>query len=242
MRNTIIAVSMALKRTFSVSESGGRASKKAKMYKKSYSRRSKDFVSVRTRRPELKYNFYPIAAQQQNSLGGVILLNGITQGVDSSGNRIGRRIIMQNVRAHGYVLPGTGDSVCTMALVLDRQADQAAPAYTDIYDVVTAVGNGIIPNPDNTNRFKILRTEDFVTLGTAVGTSSPGGDAQVGKYCLIDMFYKFQGGEEVEFTGTGGTVTSIGAGALYLVYTNSLAIGANCPYMNIAAITKYTDN
>lgn len=224
---------MPLKRTFSVSESSASDAKRMKHEVKS-KRKSSKLVRIAgkdNKRPELKWlQTTPNGAQ--TALGSCQLLNGCGVGTDNT-QRIGRRTSLISCRVKGSLTTGGSNSTVTLALVYDRQPNGALAAYTDIYNVGFTNGNAALPYQDQSDRFVILKSEDFIV------SSAGNGNEKVGATVLVDWFVDLKG-VDCSFITTGTSIAAIDQGALLLVSLNQL--GALMPTQNLITLVKFVDN
>jgi len=178
-------------------------------------------VSLRLPRNEPKEVDLANANYPISTTASITLLNGVALGSDNF-NRIGREITMKYLRVKGDIREtgvAGGNEYCRIAIVYDRQANFAAPVYTDIFAVTTNAGvqsstAESLPNEAKADRFLILK--DFTvslpssTAGVASGNNVPFDTT------LIDWYIPLKG-LGVKFLGTGSTIASITAGSLYMV-------------------------
>lgn len=154
------------------------------------------------------------------------LLNGLAQG-DGSTNRDGNSIKMTSLEVDGYVSLNslqTNDYI-RVAIVMDMQANAAAPVFTDIYESSVPVSLAK-RNKNTVDRFIVLKEWDF-TLTTA-------GKA-IQKF---EAFKKMQ--QHVKFNGTGATIASLYTGAIYLVANGS--VGSNTSSITFNSRIRFVDN
>lgn len=168
--------------------------------------------------PEIKNvdtNFLDV---QPSSTGAVTLLNGMTQGTTTV-TRIGQKIEMTACQIKLAYSSATTASVTTapmdllqVSLVYDKQANGAAPAWSDIFTDSTAINAPCgARNVNNLDRFVVLKTFHVCLAGA-------GPNAE-----YIEHYVSMK--HDVRYnTGTAGTVADIQTGALYLAYSNGNAI------------------
>lgn len=183
--------------------------------------------------PEIKNvdtNFLDV---QPSSTGAVTLLNGMTQGTTSI-TRIGQKIEMTALQVKGSYSAVGGTSVANnstypmdlgfFAVVYDKQANAAAPAWSDIFTDSTAINAPCgARNVNNLDRFVILRA-----WRVCITTAGPNAE-YFEHYIPMNHDVRYN-------TGTAGTVADITTGALYLAYANGNAIA------NVAQSAKLTAN
>jgi len=171
--------------------------------------------------------------------GQLVLLNGVAQGTDFT-NRVGRKVQMKSVQLRGSVFPNSTSHVAgrwDLYLILDMQANAAAPNVTDIISANT--GSNSFINLNNRDRFKVL-VHRFGFVGAASGgdTAAPSANLASGGRAL--EIYKSLN-HEVIFGGTGATIGSIQSNALYaLMITDGGAAGEGMDY-EFAARVRFTD-
>lgn len=148
--------------------------------------------------------------------GGQICL--IPQGVTQS-TRVGRCASVKSIQFRGVIaLESTNggsislktDDVFYMILVLDKQANGAAAAATDVFTTATAKQRMI--NLANSSRFQVLKTiTKRLTAGneTDVGVTSQPADAQV----PVEFYHRCN--IPLEFSSTTGAITEIKSNNLF---------------------------
>lgn len=169
------------------------------------------------------------------NIDSINLLNGLVPGSQHY-QRIGRQVRIKRIKLSAQL--GTNPDDTTHAaqqswrimLLLDRQANGAAPAITDIFGGILNNGtnaystafSGLMPiNPVNLQRFHVL--SDYVKQATSlVTTTSP--DYNIYMWVDIDVslnvLTKYN-------AGTAGTVADIVQNAIYLVALRSNADDGN---------------
>lgn len=160
---------------------------------------------------EKKFKDTSLAAVAFTTTGVMTLLNGLVPGSDAN-QRIGRRINVLSLLLRLYIQPGATptDGVCRAMVVVDKQANGAAPVIGDILTSGTSV------NPNNlNNRGRFVTLLDWVTVIDQV--------AQKIVYKTVFLRKKFA---TVYNAGTAGTVADIATASLYLVTVGDLAAGA----------------
>lgn len=138
-------------------------------------------------------------------------LNLIPQGVTEN-TRVGRKCVIKSIYFKGYVImdPSTlqGADICTMYLVLDKQANGGAAAVTDVLSGTNVVIG--VNNLSNSQRFTIIKKFDFVfnpTAGVAAAYSKQIRKVSYFKRCNIPL----------EFSNTSGTLSGIRSNNLFLI-------------------------
>jgi len=173
-----------------------------------------------------------VASGTESTTARIVLLNGMAQGTTAS-TRIGRRITMKSVELKGRISAGASGTVSTVryALVLDKQANAAAPAFTDIYDNSLPES---LRNISNKARFQVVWDSGLMSLiGTSTGTT----DASRKNV----EFYKKIGFQTQYNAGTAGTVGDIQTNALYFVSIGDVVSGATAPVSVIQVRVRYDD-
>lgn len=170
----------------------------------------------------------------------VQLINGITQGVVSSG-RIGRKVTVGSVQVrwhYSFPLSATDNrwGPWRWMLVYDSSPDGVLPTPSLILDDNSFLGN---INLNNSERFAILHDE--VVPGTTAGYMPLSGT--LGSSGFAGKFYrKFSRGLEMHFSATLGTIADIQKGAIYIMFCNSNSVSGSASssfYFN--ARTRFTD-
>jgi hypothetical protein len=147
--------------------------------------------------------------------GNVVAYNLVAQGTDFT-NRIGRQIMNKSILFRASVQNNqandTPGDIVRIMLIYDDQPNSAVavPAVTDILTTAD-IFSGI--NLNNRDRFKVLYDKRF-TLPSGVysaGTLTVG--SPVPKY--VEKFIKLN--HPTIFSGTGGTIASIGSGSLLML-------------------------
>lgn len=167
---------------------------------------------------ELNFVDSSITSTDVSTTASLVLLNGMAQGTTAS-TRIGRRIQMKSIELKAWLTPGatTTVAVARFALVLDKQANAAAPAFTDIYDSASPVA---LRNISNKARFWVLWDSGLIsTCGNlTAGQITDSGMKTLEMYKRINIPVQYN-------AGTAGTVGDIQTNALYFVSIGSTAVG-----------------
>lgn len=173
--------------------------------------RSGGFSFTSTGGKELNFVDTAISVPNVSTTASISLLNGLAQGTTAS-TRIGRRIQMKSVEARMYAYPDTTTLACVtrFAIVLDKQANAAAPAFTDIYDSGTSVA---LRNISNKARFWVLWDSGLIPIIGNTTTAAQGTEAS---YKAVEFYKRIN--IPVQYNaGTAGTVGDIQTNALYFV-------------------------
>lgn len=172
--------------------------------------------STKTYKPKEEFKYIDTSGTWVNdTTGAVTLLNGCVPGDDAI-NREGRQITMRSLECKltNFATATTGlDQFHRVLIVLDKQANGAAPAITDI--LVT--NNVSAPrNLNNSKRFKILMDKRFY-----LNAAGEAGTAKIWKkYKKLLIPVQFN-------NGTAGTVADIITNSLYLVTLGNVAAGGS---------------
>lgn len=153
----------------------------------------------------------------------VYLLNGVATGDDFT-DRDGRRIMMKYLFFRWSVNKNNAATIggnFRLSIVYDKQANGAAPAYTDIFAANAALSH---TNLNNRSRFQILYNEFVCLQDSQAATNGGPSCAQREMFVPLNL--------DTQFSGTGATVASIATGALYLVY--------NCDITGAGVLFKAT--
>jgi len=172
-------------------------------------------------RPELKY--FDTALEffiNRDNLAAVSNVTGLlnvslAQGTGES-QRVGRLVRVKSIQLRGTVTYQPGAATTTplkfstyVWIVLDKQANGAAPLSTDIFTTVDAAGDMI--NLDNSSRFKILakKTIEFHSAGDIVVTQS----RKLEHYMRCDI--------PIDYSSTTGAITEVRSNNILLCYGQS---------------------
>lgn len=161
--------------------------------------------------------------------GAAFLLNGLVP--DSTGTgRIGRRVVMKSIYIRAsWALGGasTGGAPLRMLVVLDKQANGAAPAVVDVVATDSFYG---FNNISNSNRFLTLFDQvlDPVAAGSSFTTQ---------KVCYKKLNLPVQYN-----AGTAGTITDIATGSVYIMFSQSGGVGTANGVAAWNARVRYSDS
>lgn len=188
-------------------------------------------------RPELKYSDTAISAAV-NTTGSVSLLHVPVLGTDYT-NRIGRKTVIKSVFLRGLLsrdntTPSALSCQCRMILVLDKQPNGATPSIADI--LVNATSYAQL-NPNNRDRFRVIRDEVWVLGPNGVGgtnTFASPNSFSVETYVKLSIPVIFNG-------ANGGTAADINSNALYLVWIGNLASGNSDGQIDMTARVRFND-
>lgn len=184
---------------------------------------------------ELNFVDTSIANSNVSTTAQITLLNGMAQGTTAS-TRIGRRIQMKSIEMKGYLVPDTTTlvAIARFAIVLDKQANAAAPAFTDIYDSASPVS---LRNISNKARFWVLWDSGLITTAgnTTAGQITDSGVKGLEFYKRINIPVQYN-------AGTAGTVGDIQTNALYFVAIGSQASGTGDQILTGNVRVRYDDS
>lgn len=143
----------------------------------------------------------------------ITLINGFSTGVDAP-NRIGRQVQLKFMEFRIYAI-GTATSlsdVVRVSLIFDLQPSSAIPAITDIYQNTSIQS---LMSYNSAPRFRVIK-EWFLLLG---GLTSP----LTGTISPLNLLHTEVVPLDIptEYQGTGGSITDISRGALYLAYQSA---------------------
>jgi len=169
---------------------------------------------------ELNFKDTSLAGQSFSTTPVLLLLNGMAQGTTAS-TRIGRRICVKSIQWM-FDTESSSASVWNgyrFMIVLDKQANAATPAFTDIYDVAQPT---TFRNVSNMPRFQVLYdSKEVLSVGP---TTTTGSDQQtesiVSKqdgYLKVNIPVQFN-------AGVAGTIADIQTNALYFVMIGNSGI------------------
>lgn len=182
---------------------------------------------------ELNFVDTALALANVSTTATLTLLNGLAQGTTAS-TRIGRRIQMKSIEMKGFAnAQSTSDfQTVRFAIVLDKQANAAAPAFTDIYDAATPYA---LRNISNKARFWVLWDSGLKDIS---GNNSFMCDTSVESleiYKRINIPVQYN-------AGTAGTVGDIQTNALYFVAIGSKATGTTSAMFTGNIRIRYDDS
>lgn len=231
------------KRARELNEMAGKPYKRARYTKKTYGKPAKTgsnkrFAKVDTG-PERKRSDTSFQSIATRAPGNVYPLNIIAQGSDNI-QRIGRQILLKSYQ-YKFLWTCTGSNLATtaaypngsntlrIAIVYDKQTNQAPPAIDDIWQLGTSATQNpfLLRNLDNYDRFTVL-SDDLHNISTA----GPNG-VTFEKYGAISL--------PTRYDGTGGANTDITTGGLYLITIDINNTISNQSVINGMARVSYTD-
>lgn len=183
----------------------------------------KSVVNVERKFIDLVSNGYTL---QASSTGALLLLNGVGQGTNLT-DRIGDSVLVKSIYIEGFLQLNTStQDLVRLQIVLDRQANGASPAWSDVYENTTPACCAL-RNKLTTNRFRVL-TQRILTLNN-------NGD-QLVRFKMFIPLRKFH----TKYNGTGATIASLYTNALYFSLSGNVTTN-----MSVAAFTarvRFIDN
>jgi len=232
-----------VKRTFSVSENYGPASKKARAANKikKFMKRTvgNKYRQATAGMPERKYCDVSLNTNPSPS-GAAQLLLTVAQGSDNT-DRIGRKITMSAIQydvAWAAPVDNLADeagwannfAVAKMAVVYDKQPNGALATWSDVFN---STSNVITPycfkNYNNIDRFDILAIEEY-----CICQAGPNAERK-DRYIPCKL--------ETRYDGTGATIADINSGALIVCYAdNQTAAGTSNGVLQGRFRILYTDD
>lgn len=189
---------------------------------------------------EEKYANYSNPQVTFNSSGVMTLLNGCIQGTDAINDRIGRKIVNTSVRIEGIVqnsvanlnVAGTffaGSDTIKVALVYDKQTNQAAPAYADVYNTSGAVNAPLaMRNVNYEDRFMIL-WEKILTICSTESTIK-----SFAVSLPVDLESRFG-------NSNNGNSTDFASGAIYLAFADANVAGTGQTEISFVSSVTFQD-
>lgn len=170
-----------------------------------------------------------------NTAPTITLLNGLVPG-NSASQRVGNKVTIRSLemRARVQTIAATGvEQFCRWFIVLDRQANGAAPAA--ITDILTANSVIALRNLENRKRFKIIVDKAFPMGATSVST---------GTVCsrMYKVYIKFRRPILVEFNnGVAGTIADIVSNAIHFCTLGNVVAGNTDANLQTTVRLRYTD-
>jgi len=186
---------------------------------------------------ELNFKDTSLATLSFSSTPVLTLLNGLAQGTTAS-TRIGRRINIKSIEWR-FDTESSSTSLWNgfrYMLVLDKQANAATPAFTDIYDVAQPTS---LRNISNMPRFQVLfDSNEILSVGPTIGTPQTDTIATAHKgYIRVAIPTQYN-------VGTAGTIGDIQTNALYFVMigNSSTSTLTDVQIYNGQVRIRYDDN
>jgi len=149
----------------------------------------------------------PTSAAPDNPAGDS--LNLIAQGTTKN-ERIGNKLMLHAIRLKGSLIMPTSatstNSWARIVLVLDKQANGAVPAPSDIFESTAAATTDLFAfqNMDNADRFQIIKDKRINIEPAGYGVQSTS-QAQVVKFFKMNHKCK----TEIAYSSTTGAITEV---------------------------------
>lgn len=246
---TILIAMGGIKRKFSDSNVDGAGPRKYKKKKYPYDAKSMlaklKILQSRIRAPEKKENqtFQGSFAIDSNTPTTMVqLLNGIAQGT-SEVQRLGNVIQSEYIDMKIAIRPDAntvGGDYGFWAIVLDRQTNGAAPAFSNMFDTTTITTVGLAPRNtvDYPDRFKIICMESWAANNTA----NPGGSNPYFVHQFINLAKQLRGKDrKVSYLNNAAPVTSMASNAIYLVIACNRGTAAQPTLVSVGVKYRFTD-
>lgn len=170
-----------------------------------------------------------------NTTPTITLLNGLVPG-NSASQRVGNKVTIKSLemRARVQTTAATGvEQFCRWFIVLDRQANGAAPAA--ITDILSANSVTSLRNLENRKRFKIIVDKAFPMGATSVSTGTVTSR-------MYKVYIKFRRPILVEFNnGVAGTIADIVSNSLHLCTLGNVVAGNTDANLITTVRLRYTD-
>jgi len=193
--------------------------------------------------------FYDIntASYACNTTGSFTLLHIPQLGSDYN-NRIGRKTLLKSlyIRGYCYIDPAAAIStnvvcqtqLCRFIIFVDNQPNGATPSVTDL--LTESLPQSQL-NPNNRDRFKIIKDKQFVFDPVYQVDTATQARCNWNRTTYPIKIYKKLNIETV-FNGTNGsTIGDINTGALYMMMIGSTAAGAADATFSISTRCRFDD-
>lgn len=190
--------------------------------------------SFKRRGKELDFVDTTLSSTAISTTPYLVLLNGLVPGTGDN-QRLGRRIQMKSIELKAYTSADTTTTIniVRFAIVLDRQANGAAPAFTDIYDAASPTA---LRNISNKPRFKVLWDSGVIPIVGNITTPATGQElVTMEKYRKIDIPVQYN-------NGTAGDITDITTNSLYFVAVGAIASGTADSQLTGKVRVRYDDD
>jgi len=153
---------------------------------------------------------------------------------DTLTNRDGAVVQVKSLQIRGTLnfAPGaaaTAAALVTLFIVLDRQANGAAAAVTDVLTGTNM--NTDLPNVPNQYRFKTLRRMQF-TLNSQAGVTTAFNNVNIG----IDEYIQFKKPIELRYTASAGAITDLASNNIFLMAGSNSAQDDTVAFSGIARL------
>lgn len=182
-----------------------------------------------------------VTAAQMDSAGTLGLLNGVTQG-DDYNERVGREIHMKSLDIRGGIQPQDAqvvDNFARLIVVMDKQANGAAPNGADILDVSTIAAAFAWNNLNNKDRFVILADKTYM-LGGQDLTPATAGNTWVQPPTIAKVKIHIKLNTPLTFLGTTNGIGSISTNSIYLFTVGTAAPNTGHTFIG-ATRMRFTD-
>lgn len=187
------------------------------------------------------------ATYQANTTGSFTLLHIPQLGSDFN-NRIGRKTHIRSIYIRGRILiepanavPATtaGNQQARLIVFIDLQPNGAAPAVTDLLN--EAVPSSHL-NPNNRDRFKVIKDKTFVFEPFTFSTTATQSVAAWNRTIHDIKIYKKCNIETIFNATNGGTIGDINSGAVYMFWIGSTVAGALDANAILSARVRFDDS
>lgn len=173
---------------------------------------------------EQKYLDLAVTAYAVNTTGTVQLINGCSQG-DGEQNRTGNKITMTSISIRGVLEANAATQVegeAVILLMMDIHSNTGTPGISEIFNesVPTAYSSRINGSRFHTIRRWFMPYGVQAAIGGTNATLLPKGNNQT---LVVDETIKVN--LPTHFTGSGGTVSAVISGAIFLVCLGDVAAG-----------------
>lgn len=195
---------------------------------------------------EKKFFDISTGSKDVNTTGDFTLLHIPILGSDFN-NRIGRKTLIKSIYVRGFVALKNAVSLNfieeapaqlgRMILFIDNQPNGAAPAVTDLLSEALSTSQ---LNPNNRDRFKIIKDKEFVFDPLVVSATDATG-VQNRTIHPIKIYKKLN--IETIFNSTNaGTIGDINTGAFYMLWIGSFnSVGGGIPEAVVSTRIRFDD-
>lgn len=158
-----------------------------------------------------------------------LLLNGLSTGSTAT-TRVGRKINLKSVYCRWTAALGAftanSNGIFRIVIFYDKQANAAAPAATDIFEV------NEMRSPNNlSNRDRFVVIADMTTEDLSVGNTLQ----------LAGQCYKKINMETMYNSGSAGTIGDIASGSLYAIASHTGTFLTSSPTLSTYFRVRFTD-
>lgn len=224
---------------------GARARKKLRTVslKKGYERSGGYYGRYAPYGNEMKFFDTALAGGAIDSTGEVITggqLCLIPQGT-AENNRIGRKCVIRKIHFKGAVTHGTTNSntFIRICIVLDKQCNGAAAAYTDLFTSSSAIQ--AYRNLANSERFEILKDWYWGSGATATSTSDNWATSgnTIFYHPVKTLKWSHKCNIPLEFSSTTGAITEIKTNNIFVTAISSTD---DVPLLTFTCRLRFSDN